>query len=1011
MRRLGLLLIFTGLMLPAPGEKRINVDGLDQTLAAAPTGPVTVAQLERIVASGSGQTDGKLADQLAGLQLTQRLSSTSLARLQSMLPGPQSQQELSILAARSSFLDLPAAELPATPPPNVASQRQIMAAVVTYVTQSTRKLPDFIATRQTRTFEDRPAGLFDHLPLHFASETSADVVYRNGEERATNARGKKVNFSAGLVSWGEFGPILTTVLLDAANSQLTWSHWEQDASGPVAVFRYVVPEKKSHYQIQICCGPTVGDLSEEVQREQAPYHGEMSVDPSTGAILRITVIADMAGEDPLVTASIAVEYGPVDIGGKTYICPIRSEAIAQSHQTVNRGGAIPSAAVSRGPIQTRINEVSFLRYHIYRGESRILTDAEAAQMTGKPLELPSGNSTEESKVTPAAAETQPNETQPAQPTAEPQPVATRQPAPADTSVEAGVPPTMPVSTAHPPDIPVFRTTSRQVLVDVVVDKKNGDPVSGLPQSDFSIAEDGKPQSIDFFEEHSAAATAPVAQPAMPPLAPGAVSNVPKAAPSAGLYVFLLDSLNTEPQDQVFIHGQVLSFLNKMDPGTQVAVFSLGTHLRLLHGFTSDSAALVAAVNKKSAEREAMAQNRSDNTDDAAHIAKLQSMRASPFAIEARQAADTAAHAYSFGARSSMTFEALSALARYLQGIPGRKNLVWFASSFPVVFFPTPAELDQLKNNPNLPGYVNRVRQTADLFTLSKIAVYPVSGAGVMNSKIGMADSPDAGSAGGAGHFGTSASPTSSLAAESMQSASATASMEQLAASTGGRAFTTNDIGDALHKIISDSAVYYTLGYAPSNSATDGGFRRIDVKVSGGRYKLGYRQGYNANSAATDGAPPEEPLAALLQLGMPAATGILYGVSAVPGTGQDTDQGTEPGSEAAGQNPQVKGPLTRYTLSFTVRAQDVFFGQAPDGGRIAKLLIGVKAYGKDGSALNWQANREALQLDAAHYQAVLQSGIPITLALDLPANTPAQFVTAVYDWNSNKSGTLEIPLQR
>lgn len=45
----------------------------------------------------------------------------------------------------------------------------------------------------------------------------------------------------------------------------------------------------------------------------------------------------------------------------------------------------------------------------------------------------------------------------------------------------------------------------------------------------------------------------------------------------------------------------------------------------------------------------------------------------------------------------MTFEALNAPARYLVDSPGRKNLIWFASTFPVIFFPTPEQVQQLKN--------------------------------------------------------------------------------------------------------------------------------------------------------------------------------------------------------------------------------------------------------------------------------------------------------------------------
>jgi hypothetical protein len=285
--------------------------------------------------------------------------------------------------------------------------------------------------------------------------------------------------------------------------------------------------------------------------------------------------------------------------------------------------------------------------------------------------------------------------------------------------------------------------------------------------------------------------------------------------------------------------------------------------------------------------------------------------------------------------------------------------------------------------------------------LSKIAVYPISGAGVMNSNIGLADSAEAGSAGGTGHFGAAANPTSSLTGEGLNSGSALSSMEQLAASTGGRAFTTNDIGAALTRIVHDSDVYYTVGYAPTNSGPADGFRRINVKVAGGKYKLDYRQGYNTST--TDVASGENPISPLLQLGMPAATGILYGARIAPAS-------TPAQAEPAGQNPDLKGPLTRYAASFTIRTQDVSFSQAPSGKRIAKLLIGIKAYGEDGSALNWLATREAVELDAVHYDSILKSGIPVTLDIDLPANVKARLVTAVYDWNTTRSGTLEIQLR-
>jgi VWFA-related protein len=988
---------------------------LGVTLPIRAATQVTVAQLEQTVTAGHSMPDDKLADALSALELTQRLSRSALSGLKAGIPGPKSQQELSILAAQSSFLDLPPVEVPSTPAPNVAQQRQIMGLVVNYVTQTMRQLPNFLATRETLSFEDRPAGAYGYLPLHQTKQSSVSVLYRDGKEVDRALSGKKAAAPSGLVSWGEFGPILTTVLFDAARSQLAWSHWEEGTAGPVAVFRHSVPNKKSQYQVQMC------GQNPDCVRALTGYHGEIAADPASGAILRLTVIADiepgsnLEHNTGLTSSSIMVEYSPVEIGGKSYVCPVHSVALARVRDTQPQHGVIAAGAMDHSPVQTMVNAVSFTNYHIFRGESRILTDAEVAQKTGEPDDAAS-----------ASAPTTPAESKPG-PTVEAAPPA--EPAAASSAV-AEVKPTPPASTAQRataepapaqpssndstaatnaklsnpsgdvPDTPVYRTTARQVLVDVIVSKHNGDPVAGIPQTDFSIAEDGKPQTVDFFEEHSANAPAPANPPVMPPMPIGAVTNVPTAPPSAALYVFLLDFLNAEPQDQVFIRQQVLSFLHRMEPGTQVAVFTLGSSLHLLQGFTSDPATLLAAVSSKMAERDAMAQNRSDNADDAAHAAKLQAMRASPEKIAALQAAEASAHAYGFGARASMTFEALNALARYLEGIPGRKNLIWFSSSFPVVLFPTPSEMDKLKNNPNLPGYVNHIKQTANLFTVSKIAVYPVSGAGVMNSNIGMADSADAGSAGG-GHFGASASPTSSLTGEALNAGSAHGSMEQLAASTGGHAFTTNDIDAALHTIVRDSAIYYTVGYAPTDSANEGSFRRIDVKVTGGRFKLAYRQGYNA--AESGSSPDQSPISPLLQFGIPDATGILYGasVATVPAPAQ---------GELAGQKADLKGPLTRYSVSFTIRAQDIEFDEAPSGKHIARLLVGVKAYGNDGSALNWQATREAVELDAAHYQSVLKSGVPITLDLDLPANTRAQLVTAVYDWNTTRSGKVEISIR-
>jgi len=139
----------------------------------------------------------KLAQRLSDLELTERLSTASLERLRALSPGIKSTQALKILADESSFLALPAAEIPAVPAPDVATQRQIMGLVVSYVSKTIHQLPNFYATRVTTHFEETPQdqtafGTIKYQPLHQTSVISATVLYREGQEIVDkgNAGGK-----------------------------------------------------------------------------------------------------------------------------------------------------------------------------------------------------------------------------------------------------------------------------------------------------------------------------------------------------------------------------------------------------------------------------------------------------------------------------------------------------------------------------------------------------------------------------------------------------------------------------------------------------------------------------------------------------------------------------------------------------------------------------------------------------------------------------------------------------
>src|SRR5208283_3291082 len=69
----------------------------------------------------------------------------------------------------------------------------------------------------------------------------------------------------------------------------------------------------------------------------------------------------------------------VEIGDRTYICPVHG--VAYSKVPVEGGGqAAPNSAVM---VQTQLNDVSFMQYHLFTSEAHILADGKA-ESDGKP---------------------------------------------------------------------------------------------------------------------------------------------------------------------------------------------------------------------------------------------------------------------------------------------------------------------------------------------------------------------------------------------------------------------------------------------------------------------------------------------------------------------------------------------------------------------------------------------------------------------------------------------------
>ena len=203
--------------------------------------------------------------------------------------------------------------------------------------------------------------------------TSHQITYRDGRETVlenSSVTKFKLNLAEsepGLTSQGEFGPILATVLGDSSNVTVTWNHWEKTAVGVAAVFRYRVPANVSHYAVNFCCvNDEYLDSPPNSYHGTPAYHGSLSIDPTTGAILHVTFEAELDPSGPIMRSAVSVEYGSVDIGGKEYICPVQSVAISSSRNYLVKD--------ARETTVLRLNQVVFTNYHRFGSSVRLLTD-------------------------------------------------------------------------------------------------------------------------------------------------------------------------------------------------------------------------------------------------------------------------------------------------------------------------------------------------------------------------------------------------------------------------------------------------------------------------------------------------------------------------------------------------------------------------------------------------------------------------------------------------------------
>lgn len=581
---------------------------------------------------------------------------------------------------------------------------------------------------------------------------------------------------------------------------------------------------------------------------------------------------------------------------------------------------------------------------------------------------------------------------------------TQAPAQADSSALSKQPQEPPESQG--PTLTI-RQNVRRVILDVMVRDPDGKPVQGLNADDFSIVEDRQPQRILSFDVYDLEKPSISRGRNAPPLPPDVFLNVPAAPERGPLYVIALDLVNTEMDDQMIARQQILKFIRSKPAGTRFAIFVATDMLRLIQGFTDDKDLLYAAV---------------DPDRPKPGVPKV-------FLLGRN---------YGYGDPYTAV-DMLTHIGQYLDGIPGRKNLIWVSGNFPVALGAQVEESAYWDSN---------VKAELNALAQARVAVFPLNVRGVVANPEGALTgaNPNGGAATVAANSpgairNPMANPASNPLLQVMQTEGHGSSLnrnygmqEEIAYRTGGRAFySTNDLSSALVEATEDGGNYYTLTYSPPDPEDNGKCHNILVSVSKAKYQLSYRHVYcrvPLVSTATGEAQERSDVSALifptqagdvLQANMRPGAPMLHDLvfsahmRAGPETVATAEQMAQLQEQAAFFRTHRRNRPTRPLAPVRIRSYEVEYRvldpqlepQLARSGKSAVLELAVAAFDKDGKVQNGVINDA--EADGAVQPTQNKNGVYIVKQSLIVPLSAVSIRVGVRDRGSDRMGTLEVKL--
>jgi VWFA-related protein len=426
---------------------------------------------------------------------------------------------------------------------------------------------------------------------------------------------------------------------------------------------------------------------------------------------------------------------------------------------------------------------------------------------------------------------------------------------------------------------------------------------------------------------------------------------------------------------------MLEYIRTLKLDQRVAIFALTSDLLLLQDFTSEPQVLISALEKYSSNDSPLLARGEPATITPENAEVLALAGGLKYWIRFNQ--ENAVNAND--ERVRLTLAALRAVARAMIGYPGRKNLIWVSSGFPVSILLGGSNSDLSQS------YSADLTNTAALLSQAQVAVYPVDARGLISNLQRPRDASEI-----VPSVQTSDQPTfgtDELTRVAPMVVDSHLAMEQVARDTGGRAFyNANNLATAVVTAVADGRSYYTLGYYPENKNWDGKFRKITIKTERKDLRLRYRPGYYAFDATEPTGPPDKRqeqnhFAELLRASkdpLP-ATGVTFLARLVPPSSGDP-------------SAYVEFLVDANTISFT----------ETKAGRDCNLDFAAFTVAPNGGVSNTVVKNVVAPLSASKYAAVRKRGLPFRMPIDSQPKG-GELHLAVRDNRTGLLGTLTIPM--